>query len=137
MATRNLYLDFFTFLYHYIAYVKSDSVSWEVLVQLIPLHSLHPIEQSMPCFLHVQRFVSQFSLQLHLTIFSKLSRAAGRSVFFGSNLFCTIDHPNLLLVVYCQFLSITAPDGKHAYCGTLQPRMLVAEFILVQMMSLS
>ena len=61
----------FTFLYHYIASVKFDSVSWEVLVQLIPLHSLHPIEQSRPCFLHVQRFVSQFCLQLHLTIFSK------------------------------------------------------------------
>ena len=81
METRNLHLDFFTFLYHYIASVKSDLVSWEVLVQLIPLHSLHPIEQSMACFLHVQRFVSQFSLQLHLTIFSKLSGAAGRSVF--------------------------------------------------------
>ena len=103
----------------------------------IPLRSLHPIKQSTPCFLHVQRFVSQYCLQLHLTIFSKLSGAAGRSVFFGSNLFCTRDHPNLLVVEYCQFLSIPAPDSKHAYCGTLQPWMLVAEYILVQMMSLS
>ena len=44
-GTRNLYLDFFTFLYHYIVSVKSDSVSWEVLVQLNPLHSLHPSSQ--------------------------------------------------------------------------------------------
>ena len=43
--------------------------------------------------LHVQRFVSQFCLQLHLTIFSKLSGAAGRSVYVCSNLFCTRDHP--------------------------------------------
>ena len=78
-----------------------------------------------------------FCLQLHLTIFSQLSGAAGRSVFFGGSLFCTRVHPQSLAVVYCQFLSIPEPDGKHAYCGTLQPRMLVAEYILVQMLGLS
>ena len=67
---------------------------------------------------------------MHLTIFSKLSGAAKRSVFLVATCSVLETTPNLLVVEYCQFLCIPTPDGKHAYCGTLQPRMLVAEYIL-------
>ena len=67
----------------------------------------------------------------------KIPGAAGRSVFLIATCSVLETTPNLLVVVYCQFLSIPAPDVKHAYCGTMQPWMLVAEYILVQMMSLT
>ena len=76
-------------------------------------------------------------MQLHLTIFIKYLVQLVDLSFLVATCSVLETTPNLLVVVYCQVLSIPAPDGKHVYCGTLQPRMLVAEYILVKMMSLS
>ena len=60
--------------------VKSDSAIAAEMEQFNPRHSPHPTEHGRPCFLHTQRLVSQFCLQLHLMIFSSFSGACGRSI---------------------------------------------------------
>ena len=65
-----------------------------MLLQLIPLHSEQPSEQGRPCLRHEHLLVSQWDLQLHFTILSNLSGAAGILVLIGTNLSSVLHQPH-------------------------------------------
>ena len=119
---------------------------------LISLHSFITILHLLNLILSAGKYWYSSFLCIHCTQLSSHAMFSTCTTFCVTVLFATaLNHlsflvatcsvlettPTLLVVVYCQLLSIPAPDGKHAYCGTLQPRMFVAEYIPVQMMSLS
>jgi hypothetical protein len=79
--------------------VKSDSAIAAEMEQFNPRHSSHPTEHWRPCFLHTQRLVSQFCLQLHLMIFSSFSGAVDVTKHF---LLSTVRTSNFRLLIGIQ-----------------------------------
>ena len=103
------------------------------LLQLVPLHSVHTSLHCRLCCRHVHIFVLHSFLQLQHMMSSSSAGAAGLSVCIGRYL--EIFHPRcatpILLASYCHlFLSSTLHDSTLEGCGTLQPLMSVAEYVV-------
>ena len=63
--------------------VRSESDGTTEFAQLIPLQFPQATEYDSPCFLQLHCMESQSVLQLHRTLWSRVSGAGGRSVWLG------------------------------------------------------